>query len=227
MRRYGGDVKKFVKPLLALAALIVVLVVIFTYFPDANLTPKTEQSGSSNTGSTTQPNTNSSPKPSLSPSPSPSLSPSQQPVSASIPRPSGATLSHVAFVHDGDTLFLQPEGTHSRDDQIKVRLIGLDTPEIGEYGECFGTQARDYLRGVLPKGTAVWTMPDREEFDKYGRSLLYLWTMDDRSVNLDLVEKGYATALNIAPSNSYWKQFDAAEDAAYKAGLGLWKACYS
>ena len=145
--------------------------------------------------------------------------------SVTIPRPSSATLSHVAYVHDGDTLYLQPDGTSSRNDQIKVRLIGLDTPEVGEFGECFGTEARDYLRGVLPKGTAVWITSDAEPFDKYGRSLLYLWTTNDRSVNLDLVEKGYATALNIAPSNKYWKQFDAAEAAAHQANLGLWGSC--
>lgn len=213
--------KRFLKPLLALAALIVVLVVVMTYFPDANLTPNTGSNNTSTTGPDSGPSTNPNSKPDNSPKPGDA----NQQNSASIPRPSEATLSHVAFVHDGDTLFLQPEGTRSRDDQIKVRLIGVDTPEVGEYGECFGAEARDYLRGVLPQGTAVWVMPDREEFDQYGRSLLYLWTMDDRSVNLDLVTKGYASALNIAPSNSYWKQFDAAEDAAYKAGAGLWGSC--
>lgn len=142
-----------------------------------------------------------------------------------IARPSSATLSHVAYVHDGDTLYLQPDGTSSRDAQIKVRLIGLDTPEVGEFGECFGTEARDYLRKVLPEGTAVWIKADAEPYDKYGRALLYLWTTDDRSVNLDLVEKGYATALSIAPSNTYAKQFARAEAAAYKAKVGMWGSC--
>lgn len=211
--------KKYVKPLLALAALIALVVVIATYFPDTFSTPDTGHSNGSSS------NTDTDPAPTRNPNPDPV--PSEQPAPASIPRPSGATLSHVAYVHDGDTLFLQPEGTQSRDEQIKVRLIGLDTPEVGDNEECFGYVARDYLRDLLPKGTPVWVMPDREEFDRHGRSLLYLWTMDDRSVNLDLVEKGYATALNIAPSNTYWKQFDAAEDAAYSAGSGLWGACYT
>lgn len=149
----------------------------------------------------------------------------QSPAIAAIPRPSNATLSHIAYVHDGDTLYLQPDGTTSRDDQIKVRLIGLDTPEVGEFGECFGTEARDYLRTMLPAGSAVWIIADAEPFDEYGRALLYLWTTDDRSVNLDLVERGYATALSIAPSNKYWKQFAAAESAAYTANAGLWGSC--
>ena len=138
-----------------------------------------------------------------------------------IARPSDATLSHVAYVHDGDTLYLQPDGTSARDHQIKIRLIGIDTPELRPEPECFGFEARDYLRSVLPEGTEVWIMHDREPVDQYGRSLLYLWTTDDRSVNLDLVKNGYATALNIAPSNTYWQQFDAAESDAQHAGAGL------
>lgn len=142
-----------------------------------------------------------------------------------IARPANATLSHVAYVHDGDTLYLQPDGTTSRADEITVRLIGLDTPELRPTVGCFALEARDYLRSELPEGTAVWIAADRQPLDQYGRSLLYLWTTDDRSVNLDLVSKGYATALNIAPSNTYWKQFEAAESAAHDANLGLWGSC--
>lgn len=142
-----------------------------------------------------------------------------------ITRPPEATLSHIAYVHDGDTLYLQPGGTSARDDQIKVRLIGVDTPELRPEPECFGLEARDYLRSVLPEGTEVWIMADREPVDQFGRSLLYLWTADDRSVNLDLVMKGYATALNIAPSDTYRQQFDRAESAARDANVGVWAFC--
>lgn len=145
--------------------------------------------------------------------------------SATIMRPSDAVLSHIAYVYDGDTLYLQPDGTTARADEIKVRLIGINTPELRPAVECFAVEARDYLRRLLPKGTEVWTKPDREALDQYGRSLLYLWTKDGQSINLKLVEKGYARALNIAPSNTYAKQFDAAESAARSAGAGLWGTC--
>lgn len=147
------------------------------------------------------------------------------PTAIEFPRPSGATLSHIAYVYDGDTLYLQPDGTISRAAEIKVRLIGIDTPELRPAVECYGLEARDYLRGMLPKGTAVWILADREKLDKYGRSLLYLWTEDDRSVNLDLVEKGLATALRIAPSDSYWQKFAAAEELAKRSDAGQWGAC--
>ncbi len=201
-------VKKFVKGVLLLAALIVAVTLTVTYFPEAFTSPSEDATTSGTTNSSNGSNT------------------AEPPQSFEVlARPAGATRSVIAYVHDGDTLYLQPEGTHSRDDQIKVRLIGLDTPEINPQVECFGVEARDYLRRLVPQGTDVWIMSDREEFDQFGRSLLYVWTTDDRSVNLDLVENGYATALNIAPSNSYWQQFDAAETAARNAKVGLWGSC--
>ena len=147
------------------------------------------------------------------------------PTASEIARPAEATLSHIAYVHDGDTLYLQPDGTTSRADEITVRLIGIDTPELRPEVECYALEARDRLRELLPQGADVWIMADREKLDQYGRSLLYLWTTEGTSVNLDLVRNGYATALNIAPSNTYWRQFDAAETEATDARLGLWGAC--
>lgn len=144
---------------------------------------------------------------------------------AFIVRPDDATLSHVAYVHDGDTLYLQPDGTTSRADEVTVRLIGIDTPELRPEIECYAIEARDHLRELLPQGSEVWIAADVEEFDRYGRTLLYLWTTDGRSVNADLVANGYATTLRIAPDDRYWRQLGSAEDAARDAGAGLWGAC--
>ena len=211
--------KKFLKTRGPIIVVIALALVAFLLFPDLIKQSISDTISSINSGTsgsaTSGGDTNSSGETAL---------PEQQ-LAATISRPSNATLSHVAYVHDGDTLYLQPDGTSSREDQIKVRLIGLDTPELRPEPECFGLEARDYLRRLLPEGTEVWVMPDREAVDQYGRSLLYLWTTDDHSINLDLVENGYATALNIAPSNTYWKLFDAAESTARTANRGLWGSC--
>ncbi len=147
------------------------------------------------------------------------------PAAVEIARPAGATLSHIAYVHDGDTLYLQPDGTTSRADEITVRLIGIDTPELRPEVQCYAVKARDYLRQQLPEGTEVWVESDRERLDRYGRTLLYLWKQDGTSVNLDLVEKGYASALTIPPNDSYHGEFEAAERAARAADRGQWGSC--
>ena len=147
------------------------------------------------------------------------------PAAADLTRPANATLSHVAYVHDGDTLYLQPDGTTSRADEITVRLLGIDTPELRPSAECFAVEARDHLRALLPQGAGVWILPDKGLLDKYGRSLLYLWTKDGHFVNLDLVTNGYATALRIEPNEAYWPELRDAETAARAEHLGQWGHC--
>lgn len=208
--RYSVDVKRSSILWLAVAVAVFAAVVVMANIPGVDSWFGGESSSSVDN--------------SASENGSPSGGQEQQALVA-IDRPDDATLSHIAYVYDGDTLYLQPDGTSSREDEVKVRLIGIDSPELRPEVQCYGIEARDYLRNLLPEGTQVWIMRDREPLDQYGRSLLYLWTTDDRSVNLDLVKKGYATALNIAPSNTYWKIFDTAEAQARKADAGQWGAC--
>lgn len=133
------------------------------------------------------------------------------------PVPDAATDAVVDFVHDGDTLTL--------DDGRKVRLIGIDTPEVGDGAECWGGEATDALRALLPEGTAVRVLADQDPFDRYGRSLLFVFTPDGTNVNLELVREGAAEVVYFAPNDLYQPELRAAETQARDAGLGLWGAC--
>lgn len=141
--------------------------------------------------------------------------------------PADAQPFTVSYVHDGDTLFLESSGgTQVPDDaRIKVRLIGIDTPEIGEDAECFGAEATKALRTLAPEDSIVWGAVDAEAHDRYGRWLLYLWTADGTFVNLDLVENGFAEAIRIKPNVSEWDTLRAAQATAEAAALGRWGAC--
>jgi micrococcal nuclease len=139
--------------------------------------------------------------------------------------PAGAFAATVSYVHDGDTLFLDNGST-----EIKVRLIGIDTPELDsqqnpDAGECYGEEARELLRDFLPEGTAVWALEDREPEDRYGRSLLYLYLGDGTFVNLAMIELGAAEALKVGDNDRYWPQLRDAEDEANAAQLGMWGRC--
>ena len=142
--------------------------------------------------------------------------------------PSGAVAMTVEYVHDGDTLFLRadsPNALVATTDDVKVRLLGIDTPEVGDSAECFGDQATEQLRALLPEGSLTWATADRDPTDRYGRSLFYLWTEDGRFVNYELVAGGAAESLNIAPNDAHYPLLRAAEDAAAAAGAGRWGAC--
>jgi micrococcal nuclease len=131
--------------------------------------------------------------------------------------PADAGEAWVDYVHDGDTLFLT--------DGRKVRLLGIDTPEVGEHAECYGDTARERLRAVLPEGTHVRTVSDVRPLDQYGRTLLFLFTDDGALVNLDLIRDGYAEAVVLKPNVLWAAEVEAAEDEAQAASRGMWGAC--
>lgn len=130
----------------------------------------------------------------------------------------------VVAVADGDTITVRIAGRTEI-----VRLIGLDTPEVGHHDtqvECFGPEASQATKQLLPVGTTVRLTRGPEARDVYNRLLAYVWRTDDNLlVNLHLVTNGYADTLNIAPNITHADAFHAAAQQARNRGLGLWSAC--
>jgi micrococcal nuclease len=118
---------------------------------------------------------------------------------------------------DGDTLWLSGIG--------KVRLIGIDTPEVFGQSECFGREASAFAERILPPGTHVRYRLGVDPRDRYGRALAYLYLDDGRMFNELLAERGYATPLTIPPNVEYANRFVAAARRARDANRGLWSAC--
>lgn len=137
--------------------------------------------------------------------------------------PTGIALDgsgRVASITDGDTLRLEVEGQ-----ELRVRLIGVDTPEVFPDIECFGPEAEQALTALAPPGSTLGYAYDRDERDQYDRELLYLFTSDGTLINYELVAQGYGTAVLFEPNDRYWDDLQAAQRDAQRAGLGLWGAC--
>jgi micrococcal nuclease len=129
--------------------------------------------------------------------------------------------AEVLRVVDGDTIEASVDG------QVEdVRYIGVDTPESvtpGEPVECFGRRA-GALNERLVGGREVTLRFDRELRDRYGRLLAYVY-VGPRLVNAELVRRGYARTLTIAPNDSRAALFARLERDAGQAGRGLWGEC--
>jgi micrococcal nuclease len=130
----------------------------------------------------------------------------------------------VDRVVDGDTIVADINGTRER-----VRLLGIDTPEsVAETrpDQCYGVEASDYLKSILPEGTEITLIRDEEARDQYDRLLAYVVRSDDQLfVNLDLIQQGYAGVLIYSPNDHYEALFTEAENAAIRADIGLWGVC--
>ncbi|WP_343994892.1 thermonuclease family protein [Terrabacter terrae] len=91
----------------------------------------------------------------------------------------------VTKVVDGDTIWAA-RGAET----VKVRLIGIDTPEVGQCG--FAETSRN-LRGLIGGQRVTLTPGAQSDLDRYGRSLRYV---DVRGVDAGLrqIKQGYAVA---------------------------------
>jgi micrococcal nuclease len=115
---------------------------------------------------------------------------------------------------DGDTLWLSGIG--------KVRLIGIDTPEVYGGVECYGREASVFVERLVPLGSRVTYRLGVESRDRYGRALAYVYLADGRFLNLMLVRRGYAQPLTVAPNVEHAGRFIAAARRARAARRGLW-----
>jgi micrococcal nuclease len=126
----------------------------------------------------------------------------------------------VVEVTDGDTIEVElPSGVED------VRYIGVDTPEVDpNVGvECFGSDASE-LNAELVDGKRVRLVFDAERRDRYGRLLAYVYA-GDTFVNAELLRRGAARTLTIAPNDSFAARFARLAQEAANAGRGLWGAC--
>ncbi len=130
------------------------------------------------------------------------------------PDRSGAPTARVQRVVDGDTVRLAGLG--------KVRLIGINTPEVYGHVQCYGPEASAFAKHVLRRGLGVRYRIGREAHDRYGRLLAYVWLPDGRLFNRLLAEDGYAVPLTIKPNDQLAATFRAAAADARHARRGMW-----
>lgn len=154
------------------------------------------------------------------------LSPGSAPAMPAIP--ADAFEMTVESVHDGDTLRARvaaPNAVVGDLESTRVRLLGIDTPEISPELDCWGAEATAKLTALVPAGSTIWVAPDAEVHDQYGRTLLYVWTPDGRFVNGDLVAQGDARVEVYSPNRSHEALLRSLETTAVASGAGQWGSC--
>ena len=151
--------------------------------------------------------------PTFTPTPqAPALTPTPEPPTAT--PTSGRTEARVTSVIDGDTIEVELDGQTYR-----LRYIGIECPEPGQYGCEQATQANRQL----VEGKTVRLEKDVSETDQYGRLLRYVY-VGGIFVNAELVRSGYATAWTYPPDVAHSDLFVQLEGEAREAGHGLWAA---
>jgi len=137
---------------------------------------------------------------------------------------------YVKRVIDGDTIQIE---TGER-----VRLIGIDTPEMHESDKLYrdsqraaqdietikalGRRAYEFTKQLV-EGRRVSLELDVEKHDKYGRLLAYVYLKDGTFVNAKIIEQGYASLMTIPPNVKYAQFFLKLYQEARLNKRGLWE----
>ncbi|MBK5532556.1 thermonuclease family protein [Pseudomonas sp. TH08] len=135
------------------------------------------------------------------------------------PVPSGLTSVAVQRVVDGDTVRLS--------DGRSVRMIGLNTPELGKQGrsdEPFAVAARKRLQALVDaSGGRVGLRLGKQAKDHYGRTLAHIYSAGGANLEAQMLADGLGFQVAVAPNVDLVKCQQAAESSARQAGLGLWR----
>ncbi|WP_242822380.1 thermonuclease family protein [Thermaerobacter marianensis] len=145
----------------------------------------------------------------------------------------GVTRARVVHVVDGDTIDVEPLAGAPLP-ATRVRLIGVNTPEIHGDVEPYGPEAARFTQRRLT-GKTVWLEKDVSETDRYGRALRYVWLVAPPAepteaeirkgmFNAILVLEGYAQVATYPPDVRYAELFVRFQREARQAERGLWGA---
>jgi endonuclease YncB( thermonuclease family) len=141
------------------------------------------------------------------------------PAQAFCPAPGKLPSVKVQRVVDGDTLRLQ--------DGRSVRLIGLNSPELGRKGrsaEPLAEAARKRLSELVAANDGhVGLLPGHEPKDRYGRTLAHAYDGKGRNLEAQLLAEGLGYLVAIAPNVALVECQQAAERLARQSRVGLWR----
>jgi endonuclease YncB( thermonuclease family) len=129
----------------------------------------------------------------------------------------------VLSVVDGDTVDVRL----STGQQVRVRLLGIDTPEVYGGVQCGAREASAAMKQLLPRRARVSMVSDRSQdaVDRYGRILRYV-AHRGHDVGRLLVRRGHARVY-VYQHRRFERlgAYDRAERSARGHDRGLWGHC--
>lgn len=131
--------------------------------------------------------------------------------------------ARVNYVYDGDTVQLE--------DGRKVRLIGIDTPEVFSKKHHIpreikhsGQRARAALQQQLNESAMrIGLGYGLQRFDRYGRTLAHVFTPQGINVQAQLIKQGHAIAYTTPPNDRLGDCYQQQEALARQEARGIWQ----
>jgi micrococcal nuclease len=125
----------------------------------------------------------------------------------------------VTRVIDGDTIVISTGE--------KVRLLGVDTPELHHPSkpvQCYAEEAKRFTESQVLNKVVVLAFEGASK-DKYGRILAWVWYGPNNRtlLNAEIIRQGYGFSYRKYPT-SKMEMFNRFEQEARSKQLGLWNS---
>lgn len=126
----------------------------------------------------------------------------------------------VLEVIDGDTVDVRSDERG----RLRIRILGINTPETKFKVECGGPEASTYGHKLLDdQRVAIVADPTQENTDRYGRTLAYVFLTGGDNYSVLAARSGHARAYVYAHRPSRWAdRIAAAERQARSDAIGIW-----
>ncbi len=126
--------------------------------------------------------------------------------------------AEVTKVVDGNTILVQLDG---KEEEVRLSSVAVPGAKQSQSGEQpFGTEAFEFTSKNLEEKPVTLEF-DREEKDKEGRFLAYVW-IEDVLFNKTLIEKGFAKVEDSSTNTKYLDDFNTMQDKAKEKEIGIW-----
>lgn len=125
--------------------------------------------------------------------------------------------AQLSAVVDGDTLRLS--------DGRKLRLIAINTPELGRDGrpdEVLARRAKQVAEVFLAGSDRIGLRIGADDRDHYGRVLAAVYDSQGRSLAAHLLSQGLGWQVTVPPNTLDWQCLQQHERQARRQQLGVW-----
>lgn len=123
----------------------------------------------------------------------------------------------ISRVYDGDTVKLR--------DGRKIRLIGINSPELGSakrIPEPYARKATNFLRAQLKISKQVQIRYGNSKKDRYGRLLAHIFLSNNKNLGSLMIQNGFARSLHVPPNDWQFRCYDLLDKQAQQLKIGLW-----
>lgn len=133
----------------------------------------------------------------------------------------------VTEIIDGDTLVINFQGRSdlpiqiNRQNHIKVKILGIDSPESTTKKQLFGIESAAFTAELLSEGNVEIEVDNKAKTDNYGRYQFHVFA-NGKNVATESIKNGFSRVAYVFDDYKYISEYKALEAEAREKKLNIY-----